>query len=107
MVGFGYPLGANPTAIIMRSNMIDPNAPVVFGDGLLCIGPTPIVRLAATLASSGMSTHVFGHNAAMSGIGNFFYQIWYRNQPAAFCNFVATGTRAYNSSNARWLIWSQ
>jgi hypothetical protein len=107
MTAFGFPMVASPAAIVMRSNMIDPNAPVVFGDGLLCIGPSPLVRLGATLASAGTSTHVFGHNSAMAGVGNFFYQVWYRSQPASFCNLLATGTRPYNASNARWLIWSQ
>ena len=108
MIGFGFPTMSSPTAIVIRSDQIDPLAPVVFGDGLLCIGPTPIVRLAATAATGGTSTHIFGHNSAMVGIGSFFYQIWYRNTPGTFClqppGFA--GTSAYNTSNARRLIWS-
>ena len=57
------------------------------------------MRLAATFASGGSSTHVAGHGPA-AGSGDFHYQLWFRNTPAAFCT-----SGAFNLSNGRTLAW--
>jgi hypothetical protein len=98
--GTGFPVMGAPTAIVLRSPGLDPLRPVVFGDGLRCVGTTSLVRLAATLASGGTSTHAFGHGA-MAGVGTFFYQVWYRNTPSAYCDPFA----AYNLSNGAQIVW--
>ena len=96
--GCGYPAMATPTAIVIRAPGLDSASPVVFGDGLRCIG-VPLVRLAAGFAFQGTSVHVFGHGA-MAGSGTFFYQLWFRNQPAAYCT-----PDAFNLSNGQSLVW--
>jgi hypothetical protein len=96
--GTGYPTGASPGAVVIRADTLDSATPVVFGDGLRCIG-TPLVRLGATAAVGGVSIHTFGHGA-MAGAGARFYQIWFRNQPAMYCT-----PDAFNLSNGRVLIW--
>ena len=96
--GSGYPATAAPTAIVIRSPILDGAAPVVFGDGLRCIG-TPLVRLAATFASGGQSVHTFGHGT-MAPAGQNFYQLWFRNTPAMFCT-----PDAFNLSNGRIVFW--
>jgi hypothetical protein len=70
----------------------------VFGDGLRCVA-APLVRLAATTAAGGVATHVVGHGGA-AGAGTFYYQAWFRNQPAMFCT-----PDAFNLSNGRTLGW--
>ena len=96
--GSGYPPTGSPTTLVIRGTELDPAAPVVFGDGLRCVG-TPLVRLAATFASGGVSTHTFGHGT-MAGAGTFYYQLWARNTPAMFCT-----PEAFNLSNGRALTW--
>jgi hypothetical protein len=98
LAGFGYPPAAAPGVVLLRASALDPAAPVVFGDGLRCIG-TPLVRLAGTVAAGGFSTHAFGHGA-MSGSGTFHYQLWFRSTPAAYCT-----PDAFNLSNGRTLLW--
>ena len=93
----GFPGTATPTSIILRGTELDPAGPVVFGDGLRCVG-VPVVRLAATFATSGQATHDFGHGA---GAGTFYYQSWFRNTPAMFCDPAA----AFNLSNGVSLLW--
>jgi hypothetical protein len=107
LIGTGYPIGSQPAAVVIRAESLDPSAPIVFGDGLRCIS-TPLVRLSGVLASNGISVHPIGHGA-MAGAGFFYYQIWYRNQPASFCLLPppAGGIRAYNLSNGRRLYWTQ
>jgi serralysin len=97
--GFGYPQGSSPSAVVIRGSSLDPAAPVVFGDGLRCVG-TPLVRLGAAIAQFGFSDHTFGHGAG-AGSGTFFYQLWFRNTPASFCD----GTAAFNLSNGRSVMW--
>jgi len=106
LIGTGYPVMSQPAAIVIRSDMIDPNTPVVFGDGLRCVSTNALVRLAGTLASGGVSRHTFGHNSSMAGVGFFYYQIWYRNQPAGFC-LAPPGTLAYNLSDGKRMYWIQ
>jgi hypothetical protein len=95
----GFPPASAPAALVIRSAALDPGSPVVFGDGLRCIG-LPVVRLGGTQASGGVSTHVFGH-AAMAGSGTFYYQVWFRNLPASFCDPAA----GFNLSNGATLVW--
>jgi choice-of-anchor B domain-containing protein len=93
--GTGFPAMASPTAIVVRS----PTAaatPVAFGDGVLCLEP-PVVRLSASTASQGVSTHPISHGA---GSGTFRYQIWYRNTPAGFCT-----PASFNVSNGYVIEW--
>jgi hypothetical protein len=95
--GAGFPAASSPTAIALRASSLEA-APVAFGDGLRCTG-VPVVRLAATFANGGVSTHTFGHGA-MAGTGSFHYQLWFRNTPAMFCT-----PSAFNLSSGRSLMW--
>jgi len=97
--GVGFPAASMPAAVVIRASGLDPSSPVVFGDGLRCIG-TPVVRLGAAFGTSGTSVHTFGHGAA-AGAGNFFYQIWFRNTPISYCD----PTAAFNLSNGGSLTW--
>jgi sugar lactone lactonase YvrE len=97
LAGTGFPAGGAPAALVVRSAALAPTGPVPFGDGVRCIA-APVVRLGATLASGGISTHVVGHGA---GPGLFYYQVWYRSMPAAFCDPAA----AFNLSSGRELTW--
>jgi len=99
VTGSGFPAASTPTSIVIRSAGLDPAAPVVFGDGLRCVG-VPLVRLGATFAGAGTSTHTFGHGA-MAGTGTFYYQLWFRNTPIMFCD----PTAAFNLSSGRTLVW--
>jgi hypothetical protein len=92
----GFPPASHPTAIVIRSASLEP-APVAFADGLACVGLAGVVRLAASAASGGVSTHELSHGA---GSGTFHYQVWYRNAPASFC----TGAAA-NTSSGRTVVW--
>jgi hypothetical protein len=104
--GTGYPPTSMPAAVVIRAASLDPAAPVVFGDGLAapvvfgdglrCVG-TPLVRLGAGAAIGGTSVHVIGHGAMGA---TFYYQLWFRNQPPAFCT-----PDAFNLSNGRALAW--
>jgi hypothetical protein len=98
LMGSGYPSLAAPGSVVIRAHVLDSAAPVVLGDGLRCVG-TPLVRLAGTLASGGISTHIVGHGSG-PGSGTFYYQIWFRNQPAMFCT-----PDAFNLSNGRTICW--
>jgi len=97
--GTGFPATSSPTSIVIRAAGLDPASPVVFGDGLRCIG-VPLVRLAATFAGGGTVSHTHGHNALV-GSGSFYYQLWFRNTPVMFCDPAA----AFNLSNGRILAW--
>jgi hypothetical protein len=97
--GTGFPAMSTPTSIVIRSASLDTGSPVIFGDGLRCVG-VPLVRLAATFASAGTSIHTFGHGA-MAGVGPFYYQLWFRSTPISFCDPIA----AFNLSSGRSLVW--
>jgi hypothetical protein len=99
VVGEGFPTSSTPSAVVIRAADLDPASPVVFGDGLRCIG-VPLARLAAGFAVGGVSTHTFGHNS-MQGSGTFYYQLWFRNTPIMYCDPAA----AFNLSNGRTLVW--
>jgi hypothetical protein len=97
--GSGFPTTTTPTAVVIRGSDLDPAAPVVFGDGLRCVG-SPLVRLGAGTAFFGLFDQSFGHGAG-AGSGTFFYQLWFRNTPIGFCN----PTAAFNLSNGRMILW--
>jgi hypothetical protein len=98
LLGCGFPSMGSPTAIVIRAPSLEA-APVVFGDGLRCIG-VPLVRLTPVFASGGASTHIVGHGA-MAGIGSFHYQVWFRSTPMSYCDAAA----AFNLSNGVSLTW--
>ena len=52
----------------------------------------------ATSAQNGFSTQTVGHGV---GPGLFHYQLWFRNQPAGFCDPSA----AFNFSNGMTVSW--
>ena len=97
LTGAGYPPTTSPAAILLRATGLDPSSPVVFGDGLRCVG-LPVVRLGAAAAIGGTSLHTVGHGADAGAYG---YQLWFRSTPAMFCDPAA----AFNLSNGRWLNW--
>jgi len=99
VIGNGYPTAGTPASVVIRASALDTGSPVVFGDGLRCVG-VPIVRLGATLAVAGRSRHTFGHGA-MQGAGTFYYQAWFRNTPIMYCD----PTAAFNLSNGHRITW--
>jgi hypothetical protein len=99
VAGSGYPPASVPGVVVLRGDSLDSASPAIFGDGLRCVG-TPLVRLGASQAVAGVSTHTFGHGT-MTGSGSFYYQLWYRSQPPSYCDPVAD----YNLSNGRTLTW--
>jgi hypothetical protein len=101
LTGTGYPVASTPAAVIIRGNNQEAT-PVPFYDGLRCVGLTGFARLAATTASSGVSTHTFGHAIAA---GTYFYQAWFRNTPVSFCVTTGPGSGAGNLTNGRALTW--
>ena len=100
----GFPSASTPGGVIFRNTGLDPQAPVVFGDGLRCVdalsSPGTLVRIGASAASGGSMTNVVGHGA-MAGSGTFYYQLWYRSTPASYCD----PTAAFNLSNGISLTW--
>lgn len=96
--GLGFPTSGAPGVVLIRSNTFEVTS-VPFGDGIRCVGSLGLVRLGASVARDGTSTHVFGHGAKLPG--TYFYQAWYRNTPAAFCDPSA----AFNLSSGNSLIW--
>jgi len=98
MAGVGFSASSFPTSIVIRAATLDAARPIVFGDGLRCVG-TPVVRLAATIAFIGRADHVVGHGA-LAGSGEFFYQLWFRTTPSAYCT-----PEAFGLSNGRSLTW--
>jgi hypothetical protein len=99
LTGTGYPPASTPSSIVIRASSLDSAAPIIFGDGLRCVG-VPLVRLGGAPATVGVSTHIFGHGA-MAGTGPFYYQLWFRNAPLSFCD----PTEAFNLSNGRTITW--
>ena len=91
VTAFGHPPGGLGAAAIFRSRTRLPE-PVVFGDGVLCVG-SPVVRVSGGAFLTGLSTQTFGHGT-MAGSGLFYYQAWLRNVPTSFCNPGAPYTTA-------------
>lgn len=96
--GTGFRPGTNPAVVAIRSPAAESPA-TVFGDGLLCISTSGLIRLTADLASNGAVSLPIAHGA---GAGEFFYQLWYRSNPATFCN-----PEAFNLSNGLSIVWPQ
>ncbi len=95
LMGVGFPLGTNPTVVAIRSPLTQ--APSPLGDGVLCLGGQ-VHRLATQAAADGK---VLFNHVHTQGAGRFYYQLWFRNPPAAFCNAQA----AFNLSNGLELQW--
>jgi len=57
----GYPPAGFPAGVLIRSTALAAS-PVPFGDGLRCVN-APVVRIGASIAFGGSSTHTFGHGA--------------------------------------------
>lgn len=101
VLGTGYSTGGqNGGAVLIRTPVLDPARPVVFGDGLRCVNGVGAVRLGATVNIGGVSTHTFGHGT-MAGSGTFYYQNWFRSTPMSYCD----PTAAFNLSNGVALTW--
>jgi hypothetical protein len=83
--------------VVIRAPGVEP-VPVPLGDGLRCIGLAGLVRLGATSATNGVSRHPLNHGA---GPGTFRYQLWYRSNPASYCDPAA----AFNLSNGLSITW--
>jgi hypothetical protein len=96
--GTGFPPASTPV-IAVRAAALDPARPVVFGDGLRCVG-VPLVRLATAIATAGSSTTAISHSA-MAGAGTFFYQLWFRNSPITYCDPAAE----FSLSSGRSMTW--
>ena len=97
LVGNGFPAAAAPTVALIRSTTREA-APVVFGDGLRCLG-VPLVRVDTASAANGSSVHELTHGS-MAGAGAFHYQLWFRSTPAMYCT-----PDAFNLSGGRTLVW--
>ena len=95
----GFPSGSTPTAIVIR-DATQEAIPIIFGDGIRCVGVSNLIRLAATVASGGTSTHTFGHGT-MAPTGTNYYQVWFRSTPTSFCD----PSSAFNLSNGQTLDW--
>ena len=96
LVGSGFPADQRPTSIVIRA--ADKEAdPVVFGDGIRCVG-TPVVRFAAAFAKNGSVRHVVGHNPEIRP-GDFHYQLWFRSEG----DFWSSG--AFNLSSGVTVPW--
>jgi hypothetical protein len=98
-IGTGFPPATSPSATLIRSPGLDPNGPVVFGDGLRCLG-VPLVRVGSGTASGGSATFETAHGA-MAGAGTFLYQLHLRSTPVMFCDPAA----AFNLSSGRAITW--
>ena len=100
MTAFGLPQASSPGVVIFRSASVEPS-PVVFGDGVRCVGSAGgIFRISGTVAVGGSSLHTFAHGS-MQGSGVFAYQAWFRSFPASYCDASA----AFNLSNGQALGW--
>lgn len=88
-----------PPVILFRSPSQE-ITPVVFGDGIRCVGLTSLVRVDRTIAVQGSATLTFGHGS-MAGPGTFYYQAYFRSTPASFCD----PSVAFSVSSGQALIW--
>jgi hypothetical protein len=94
--GEGFSPVGSPAVTVIRSPNMEP-APVVFGDGLRCIGAVGLVRVQSGIAGGGTIDMNLSHGA---GAGTFGYQLWFRNQPGGSCK-----PEAFNLSNGLQLTW--
>jgi hypothetical protein len=97
VIGTGYPAMSFPRVTLIRSPGVQ-DPPIVFGDGLQCIGSAGLIRVRAAIAQGGGVSVPVMHGA---GAGTFFYQLWNRNTPIMFCD----PTAAFNLSNALEIVW--
>lgn len=98
LLATNFPVAASvPGLMFSGTSVAGGGAGIVFGDGLLCVGGT-ITRLGVAFSSNGALG--FPHVHA-GGPGTLHYQLWFRNNPLAFCNPVA----GYNFSNGVSLTW--
>ena len=113
----GLPSTINDTLVLGASQM--PNnatciflqgtsaiSPVVFGDGLRCVGGT-LIRLVVKTASLGSASYpqagdqpISVRGGVPSSGGTYAYQLWYRD-PASFCTSLT-----YNISNGLLVQWA-
>lgn len=96
--GVGFPPDESPSSIAIRAASLDAQAPVVFGDGLRCVG-VPVVRMSATIANGGTAVHIFGHGPS-EPLGTQYYQLWFASSPKSFCS-----ADAFHMSGGRTLDW--
>lgn len=100
LMGSGFAPFSPGGGIMIRDSTIDASSPVVFGDGLRCIGMASLTRLGAAVRVGGAVTSTFGHGT-MAGNGTFHYQFWFRSTPQSFCD----PTAAFSLSNGQSLTW--
>jgi hypothetical protein len=93
--GQGFPPKSSTRALLIRSRQAQ--APTIFGDGLLCLTGS-VSRLRARIAVNGSTDHTITHR---SGTGTFYYQLWFRNLPATYCD----SNKGFNTSNAYSVTW--
>jgi len=94
--GSNFPLTGHLPTVLFRGNGAV-GTPTTFGDGLLCVPVSNIVRLKASYANAGIAEYIARHGA---GSGTFSYQVIYRDQPASFCT-----ASAFNTTNGIVIDW--
>jgi len=94
--GTDYNPVGSPAYVLIRSTTQVPAFSAF--DGALCLGGT-VVRVGSGFAVAGTAVEPYTHGA-MASPGTNYYQMWYRNQPAAFCT-----PDAANLSNGYDLAW--
>jgi hypothetical protein len=94
--GTDYNPAGSPAYVLIRSTTLIPAVSAF--DGAICLGGT-VVRVGSGFAVAGTAVEPYTHGA-MASPGSNYYQMWYRNQPAAFCT-----PDAANLSNGYNLAW--
>lgn len=107
--GSGVPNG--PGLYFQGPNQLGGGAGVLFGDGLRCIGGSPVIRLGIVSATGNASTYPSGvvppNNVRISVKGfavagtALNYQLWYRDSDTQFCN-----PQVFNLTNALTVTWA-
>lgn len=98
LLGTNFPVSAAvPVQAFTGTAVAAGGAGIAFGDGLLCVGGT-ITRLGVSFSQNGAVSLPLVHGG---GGGTFYYQLWFRNNPLAFCN----PTAGFNFSNGVSLLW--
>jgi hypothetical protein len=98
--GTGFAAAGAPAALLLRSPGLAAGGPTAFGDGLLCLSATSLVRLSSATASGGTALFTIGHGP-QAGAGAFWYQLWFRSLPSTFCDPLA----AFNLSSGVRIDW--
>jgi hypothetical protein len=73
-----------PSAYSQEIFEVDQLRPVVFRDGLRCVG-VPTVAWTETIASGVASLHVVGHGG-LAGPGSFYYELWSGTRRSCLAN---------------------